>query len=100
MIELQHVHKWFGELHVLDDINLSVPRGSVVVIAGPSGSGKSTLIRTINRLEPIQQGEILVDGESIARPGADVNRLRQDIGMVFQQFNLFPHLTALDNITL
>jgi ABC-type polar amino acid transport system ATPase subunit len=100
MIQMQHVHKWFGELHVLDDINLSVPKGSVVVIAGPSGSGKSTLIRTINRLEPIQEGDILVDGESIAKPGADVNRLRQDIGMVFQQFNLFPHLTALENITL
>jgi ABC-type polar amino acid transport system ATPase subunit len=100
MISVQHVHKWFGELHVLNDVSLEVERGSVVVIAGPSGSGKSTLIRTINRLEGIQSGDILVDGASIRDSKLDVNRLRQEIGMVFQQFNLFPHLTALENISL
>jgi ABC-type polar amino acid transport system ATPase subunit len=100
MINVQHVHKWFGNLHVLDDVSLEVDRGAVVVIAGPSGSGKSTLIRTINRLETIASGTITVDGVSVSDPHADVNRLRQDIGMVFQQFNLFPHLTALQNITL
>jgi len=100
MISMRHVDKWFGPLHVLNDVSLDVPKGSVVVIAGPSGSGKSTLIRTINRLEDVQAGEILLDGQSIHAPKANVNRLRQDIGMVFQQFNLFPHLTALDNLTL
>jgi ABC-type polar amino acid transport system ATPase subunit len=100
MISARHVHKWYGDLHVLNDVSLEVARGAVVVIAGPSGSGKSTLIRTINRLEGIQSGDILVDGVAITGPKLDVNQLRQDIGMVFQQFNLFPHLTALDNITL
>jgi aspartate/glutamate/glutamine transport system ATP-binding protein len=100
MINVQHVHKWFGNLHVLDDVSLEIDRGSVVVIAGPSGSGKSTLIRTINRLETIASGTITVDGVAVTDPHVDVNRLRQDIGMVFQQFNLFPHLTALQNITL
>jgi polar amino acid transport system ATP-binding protein len=100
MISIRNVHKWFGSLHVLDDVSLEVSRGSVVVIAGPSGSGKSTLLRTINGLEPIQSGEIRVDGVSVQDRKTDVNRLRQDIGMVFQRFNLFPHLTALDNVTL
>jgi ABC-type polar amino acid transport system ATPase subunit len=100
MISMRQVHKWFGPLHVLDDVSLDVAAGSVVVVAGPSGGGKSTLIRTINRLESVQSGEIVVDGRSIHGPKADVNRLRQTIGMVFQQFNLFPHLTALENITL
>ncbi len=100
MISVQHVHKWFGSLHVLDDVSLEVRRGSVVVIAGPSGSGKSTLIRTINHLETIESGTITVDGQVVSDPKVDVNRLRQDIGMVFQQFNLFPHLTVLQNITL
>jgi ABC-type polar amino acid transport system ATPase subunit len=100
MISARHLHKWFGELHVLNDVSLEVARGAVVVIAGPSGSGKSTLIRTINRLEGVQSGDILVDGASVTGPKVDVNRLRQDIGMVFQQFNLFPHLTALENISL
>jgi len=100
MISLHNVHKWFGSLHVLDDISLEVPRASVVVIAGPSGSGKSTLLRAINRLEPIQSGEIWVDGVSVHDRKTDVNRLRQDIGMVFQSFNLFPHLSALGNVTL
>jgi ABC-type polar amino acid transport system ATPase subunit len=100
MIRLTRVNKWFGQLHVLRDVSLDVAKGSVVVVAGPSGSGKSTLIRTINCLEEVQSGEILVDGHSIQGPKANVNRLRQEIGMVFQQFNLFPHLTALDNLTL
>ncbi len=100
MIGMQHVHKWFGSLHVLDDVSLEVRQGAVVVIAGPSGSGKSTLIRTINRLETIESGTITVDGQTVSDPKVDVNRLRQNIGMVFQQFNLFPHLTVLQNITL
>ncbi len=100
MITANGVHKWYGQLHVLDDVSLDVPTGGVVVVAGPSGGGKSTLIRTINRLETIQEGEIVVDGTSVHAPSTDVNKLRQDIGMVFQHFNLFPHLTALQNITL
>jgi ABC-type polar amino acid transport system ATPase subunit len=100
MITLHGVHKWYGSLHVLDDVNLEVARGAVVVIAGPSGVGKSTLIRCINRLETIEAGEVIVDGIPVHDPKANVNRLRQEIGMVFQHFNLFPHLTALDNITL
>lgn len=100
MVSLRHVHKWFGPLHVLQDVSLDVGRGQVIVVAGPSGSGKSTLIRCINRLEPIQQGEILVDGVAVHDPKVDVNQLRQDIGMVFQSFNLFPHLNVLDNVTL
>ncbi len=87
MISVQHVHKWFGVLHVLDDVNLDVRRGAVVVIAGPSGSGKSTLIRTINRLETVASGAITVDGVVVNEPTVNVNRLRQDIGIVFQQFN-------------
>ena len=100
MITLKGVHKWYGQLHVLNDVSLEVPTGGVVVVAGPSGGGKSTLIRTINRLENIQEGEITVDGVPVHAASTDVNKLRQDIGMVFQHFNLFPHLTALDNITL
>lgn len=100
MITLKGVHKWFGRLHVLDDVDLEVPRGAVVVVAGPSGAGKSTLIRCINHLETIQAGEIYVDGMPVHDPKTDVNRLRQQIGMVFQHFNLFPHITALQNITL
>jgi putative glutamine transport system ATP-binding protein len=100
MISLKGVHKWFGQLHVLNDVSLDVPTGGVVVVAGPSGGGKSTLIRTINRLETIQAGQIVVNGTSVHEPTTNVNKLRQDIGMVFQHFNLFPHLTALDNITL
>jgi aspartate/glutamate/glutamine transport system ATP-binding protein len=94
------VHKWYGQLHVLNDVSLEVPTGGVVVVAGPSGGGKSTLIRTINRLETIQAGQIFVNGTPVHDPRSDVNKLRQDIGMVFQHFNLFPHLTALQNITL
>jgi ABC-type polar amino acid transport system ATPase subunit len=100
MISVENVHKWFGSLHVLDGVSMEVPRGSVLVIAGPSGSGKSTLIRAINRLEDIQSGQIVVDGTSVHAAHVNVNQLRRDIGMVFQQFNLFPHLTALANLTL
>jgi polar amino acid transport system ATP-binding protein len=100
MIRFVGVHKWFGHIHVLNDINLHVQRGEVVVICGPSGSGKSTLIRTINRLEPINKGRLIVDGIDLADPKTDINKLRAEIGFVFQQFNLYPHLTVLSNITL
>lgn len=100
VIELRHVNKHFGELHVLQDINLSVQKGEVVVIIGPSGSGKSTLCRTINRLETIDSGEILIDGVAIPEEGKNLARLRAQIGMVFQSFNLFAHKNILDNVTL
>jgi ABC-type polar amino acid transport system ATPase subunit len=100
IIRFEDVNKWFGRLHVLQDINLSVGEGEKVVIAGPSGSGKSTLIRCINHLEPIDRGELIVDGIRASDPKVDVNTLRARIGMVFQQFNLFPHLTVLENVTL
>jgi polar amino acid transport system ATP-binding protein len=100
MIVFEHVHKWFGTLHVLDDINLSVRPGEVIVVCGPSGSGKSTLVRVVNRLEPIAQGRVVVDGQDVHASGTDLNRLRTEIGFVFQQFNLYPHLSVLRNITL
>ncbi len=100
MIEFQGVHKWFKKLHVLNDINLRVKQGEVLVVCGPSGSGKSTLIRTINKLEPIEKGRLIVDGKDISDSKTDINALRAEIGFVFQQFNLYPHLTALQNITL
>ena len=100
MIQFQQVHKWFGPLHVLNDINLRVGAGEVVVVCGPSGSGKSTLVRTVNQLERIDEGSLIVDGQDLASPKADINALRAEIGFVFQQFNLYPHLTVLENITL
>ncbi len=100
MIRFEHVHKWYGNYHALDDVDETIEAGEVVVVCGPSGSGKSTLIRTINRLEPIASGRILVGGEDVHARGRDVNALRSGIGFVFQQFNLFPHLTALENCTL
>ncbi len=100
LIQFRGVHKWFGRLHVLRGIDLDVSEGEKIVIAGPSGSGKSTLIRCINRLEPIDRGELVVDGQHIESRALDVNRLRREIGMVFQQFNLFPHLTVLENVVL
>jgi polar amino acid transport system ATP-binding protein len=100
MIRFEGVHKWFRSLHVLKDINLQVKPGEVVVVCGPSGSGKSTLIRTINKLEAIQQGRLIVDGMDLSNAKTDINKLRAEIGFVFQQFNLYPHLTALKNITL
>ncbi len=99
-IEFHRVNKWFGKLHVLRDLSLTVDAGEVVVVCGPSGSGKSTLIRCVNRLEPIQSGEIRVLGTSLADPGVSLTRLRTEVGMVFQSFNLYPHMTALENIVL
>jgi polar amino acid transport system ATP-binding protein len=100
MIRFQGVQKWFGKLHVLNNINLHVQQGEVVVICGPSGSGKSTLIRTINRLEPIDKGKLIVDSMDLSDPKTNINKLRAEIGFVFQQFNLYPHLNVLSNITL
>ncbi|SDZ70023.1 amino acid ABC transporter ATP-binding protein, PAAT family [Variovorax sp. YR266] len=100
MIELEKVNKWYGSYHALVDISETIHKGEVVVVCGPSGSGKSTLIRTFNRLEPIQSGRIVVDGQDIHAPGLDVNAFRSRIGFVFQQFNLFPHLTVLQNCTM
>ena len=100
VIELRHIQKHFGTLHVLKDINLSVAQGEVVVIIGPSGSGKSTLCRTINRLETIDSGEILIDGAALPQEGRELARLRAQVGMVFQSFNLFAHKTVLDNVTI
>ena len=100
MILMRKVNKWYRNLHVLKDVDLDVGAGAVLVVCGPSGSGKSTLIRCINRLEPIQSGEIYVDGVAVHGRKTNVNRLRQEIGMVFQHFHLFPHLTALENLTL
>jgi len=100
MIEMRHVHKWFGDFHVLNDINLEVGRGERVVVCGPSGSGKSTMIRCINRLEEHQQGEIIVAGIELNADLKNIEATRREVGMVFQQFNLFPHLTVLQNLTL
>ena len=100
MIEIKNVSKWYGPVQVLNDCSVSIAKGDVVVVCGPSGSGKSTLIRTFNRLEPIQSGRILFDGKDIHAPGTDVNAFRSRIGFVFQQFNLFPHLTVLQNCTM
>jgi glutamate transport system ATP-binding protein len=100
LIELRDVNKYFGELHVLRDINLTVGKGEVVVVIGPSGSGKSTLCRAINRLETIHSGTILLDGRPLPDEGKELARLRADVGMVFQSFNLFAHKTVLENVTL
>jgi glutamate transport system ATP-binding protein len=100
LIVLDGVNKWFGPLHVLDNVNLSVGRGEVVVVIGPSGSGKSTLCRAINRLEPINSGTILFDGKPLPAEGTALARLRSEVGMVFQSFNLFAHKTILENVTL
>lgn len=100
MIKFIGVHKWFKKLHVLNNINLHVKPGEVVVVCGPSGSGKSTLIRTVNRLEPINGGTLVVDGQDLSHSKTDINKLRAEIGFVFQQFNLYPHLSVTKNITL
>lgn len=100
MIEFRDVQKSFGHLHVLQGLTFSVAEGEVVVIIGPSGSGKSTMLRCVNRLEPIDSGELVVDGLQVHDQGVDVDRLRREVGMVFQSFNLFPHLTALENVAL
>ena len=100
IIEFAGVNKWFGEFHVLRDINLRVPKGERIVICGPSGSGKSTLIRCVNRLEEHQEGKLVVDGTELTDDLRAVDAIRKSVGMVFQQFNLFPHLTVLQNLTL
>ncbi|HEY3489296.1 MAG TPA: amino acid ABC transporter ATP-binding protein [Candidatus Deferrimicrobiaceae bacterium] len=100
MIRFEGVQKWFGKLHVLNEINLHVKAGEVVVVCGPSGSGKSTLIRTINQLEPIDEGTLVVDGVDLSDKKSDINKLRAEIGFVFQQFNLYPHLSVIQNIAL
>ncbi|NLI80890.1 MAG: amino acid ABC transporter ATP-binding protein [Deltaproteobacteria bacterium] len=101
MIEIRHVSLWYGDgRKVVDDVSAQIGRGQTVVICGPSGSGKSSLLRCINGLERFQEGEILVDGISVRDPGTDIHRLRAEIGMVFQHFELYPHLTVLENITL
>ena len=100
IIDIQGLHKWFGEFHVLRDINLQVKKQERVVICGPSGSGKSTLIRTINRLEEHQQGDIIVDGTVLTKDLKNIEVIRREVGMVFQQFNLFPHLSVKDNVML
>lgn len=100
MIKFKNVHKHFKDLHVINGVNLEIKQGEVVVVCGPSGGGKSTLIRTVNQLEPIQQGEIWVDGVNVADPATDLNKIRTEVGFVFQHFNLYPHLTVLENIVL
>jgi general L-amino acid transport system ATP-binding protein len=100
MISCRDVHKWFGQFHALRGVDMDVQKGEVIVIFGPSGSGKSTFIRTINRLEEHQRGTIIVDGIELTHDVRDIERVRSETGMVFQQFNLFPHLTVMENITL
>jgi general L-amino acid transport system ATP-binding protein len=100
IIQCRDVHKWFGTFHVLRGVNLTVRKGEVIVICGPSGSGKSTFIRTINRLEEHQKGTIIVDGIELTHDLRNIQAVQREIGMVFQQFNLFPHLKVIDNITL
>lgn len=100
MIEIKNVSKWYGSFQVLTDCSTSIAKGEVVVVCGPSGSGKSTLIKTVNALEPIQKGDIVVDGVSITAPGTDLPKLRSRVGMVFQHFELFPHLSVTENLTL
>src|SRR3712207_1715616 len=100
LITLNSVNKWFGSLHVLNDVNLTIDKGEVVVVIGPSGSGKSTLCRAINRLEPINSGEIRFDGQPLPAEGRALAKLRSEVGMVFQSFNLFAHKTVLQNVML
>ncbi len=100
VIEIKNMHKWYGSFHVLKNVNLEVNRGERIVICGPSGSGKSTLIRCINRLEEHQQGQIIVDGVELTNDLKNIDAIRREVGMVFQHFNLFPHLTVLENCTL
>ncbi|WP_314934794.1 amino acid ABC transporter ATP-binding protein [Neisseria elongata] len=100
MIKFKDVNKFFKDLHVVNNVNLEIGQGEVVVICGPSGSGKSTLIRTVNQLESIQSGEIWVDGINVADPQTDLNKVRTEVGFVFQHFNLYPHLSVLENIIL
>ncbi|AWL28150.1 amino acid ABC transporter ATP-binding protein [Acinetobacter defluvii] len=100
MIEIQHISKWYGDFQVLTDCTTSIEKGEVVVVCGPSGSGKSTLIKTVNALEPFQEGNIIVDGTALKNPKTDLAKFRSRVGMVFQHFELFPHMTVLDNLTI
>ncbi|MGD8298294.1 MAG: ATP-binding cassette domain-containing protein, partial [Desulfobacterales bacterium] len=100
MIEIKNVSKWFGDFKVLSEINETVEAGQTMVICGPSGSGKSTLLRCVNGLEPYQEGEIIVDGVSLSDPKTNLYKLRENIGMVFQRFELYPHMTVMQNISL
>ena len=100
VISIRHMHKWYGDFHVLRDINLEVSRGEKIVICGPSGSGKSTVIRCINRLEEHQEGQIIVDGTELSNDLKNIEQVRREVGMCFQHFNLFPHLTVMENCTL
>ena len=100
IIKIQNMNKWFGDFQVLKDINLEVEKNKKIVVCGPSGSGKSTLIRCINRLEEHQKGNIMVDGTELNENTKNIEQIRAEVGMVFQQFNLFPHLSILDNCTL
>ena len=100
MIEIRNVSKWYGPVQVLDDCNVSISKGDVVVVCGPSGSGKSTLIKTVNALEPIQKGDIIVNGVRVSDPKTDLPQLRSKVGMVFQHFELFPHLSVTENLTI
>ncbi|MGP1580071.1 MAG: amino acid ABC transporter ATP-binding protein [Wolinella sp.] len=100
IVQMNGVHKYFGDFHALNNVNFSVHKGEIVVICGPSGSGKSTLIRCINALEEIDEGEIIIDGKRLYDKETDINKIRSEVGMVFQHFNLFPHLTILENISI
>ena len=100
MIEIKNVSKWYGSFQVLTDCSTVIHKGEVVVVCGPSGSGKSTLIKTVNALEPIQKGDVVVNGTSISAPGTDLPKLRSQVGMVFQHFELFPHLSVTENLTI
>ena len=100
MIEIKNVSKWYGPVQVLNDCSVSINKGDVVVVCGPSGSGKSTLIKTVNGLEPVQQGSIHVDGVSLMDAGTNLPQLRSRVGMVFQSFELFPHLSVTENLTI
>ena len=100
IIQIRHVNKWFGRVHALDDVSVDVDAGEVMVVIGPSWSGKSTMLRSINHLETVNSGEIIVNGIELTNKSTNINAVRADVGMVFQQFNLFPHLTALQNLTL
>jgi polar amino acid transport system ATP-binding protein len=100
IIQMKDINKWYGEYHALRNVNFNVKQGEVVVICGPSGSGKSTLIRCINRLEEIDEGKLIVDDQDLYDKKTNINKVRQEVGMVFQHFNLFPHLSILENITI
>ena len=100
IIEIKNLNKWYGDFHVLKDVNLTIKKGEIIVVCGPSGSGKSTLIRCINYLEQFQEGSIIVDGIELVNDVKKIKAIREEVAMVFQHFNLFPHLSIIDNLTL